>query len=153
MSNILLVEDDAMIREAFSIILKLRGDYNVTTAENGQVALELCKENTYDVILLDIMMPVLDGIGFLKEYTSLYSDNPAKIIIMSNLSSGTELSQAQDYGVERSVLKSSMTPGALLTVVAETIERQNSMRQRLEPPADNRDGSDTDKSSATDTPY
>lgn len=153
MSNILLVEDDAMIREAFGIILRLRGDYTVTAAENGQVALDLCKENTYDVILLDIMMPVLDGIGFLKEYTSLYSDNPTKIIIMSNLSSGAELSQAQDYGVERSVLKSSLTPGALLAVVAEAIDSQNTMQQRLEPPSTNTDSDDdADQSSATDTP-
>jgi DNA-binding NarL/FixJ family response regulator len=122
-----------MIREAFSIILRLRGDYMVTTAENGQVALDLCKQNTYDVILLDIMMPVLDGIGFLKQYTALFPDKLAKVVIMSNLSSGAELSEAQDYGIERSVLKSSLTPGALLAVVAETIEgKQNDMEQRID---------------------
>lgn len=134
MSNILLVEDDAMIREAFSIILRIRGEYTVTTAENGRVALDLCAQNTYDLILLDIMMPVLDGIGFLKEYTELNPDNPAKIIVMSNLSSGAELSQAQDYGVERSVLKSSLTPAALLAITTEAIDSQNSMKQSFNSP-------------------
>lgn len=153
MSNILLVEDDAMIREAFSIILKLRGEYNVDTADNGQAALELCKQNTYDVILLDIMMPVLDGIGFLKEYTSRYPDTLAKVIIMSNLSSGTELSQAQDYGVERSVLKSSLTPGTLLAVVAEAIESQRSLGRRLDTTSDESSSNDSDESSPANAAY
>ena len=122
MSNILLVEDDAAIREAFALILSLNSNYTVTTAENGQIALDLCDKQYYDLILLDIMMPVVDGIGFLKEYTSRYKDDDvAKIIIMSNLSSGSELSLVQDYGVERALLKSSLTPTKLLAIVDETL--------------------------------
>lgn len=111
-----------MIREAFSIILTLSGLYEVDVAENGRVAIALCAKNTYDLILLDIMMPVLDGPGFLKEYSALYQDVATKVIIMSNLSSGSELSIAQDYGVDRSVLKSSLTPSKLLSVIAEVLD-------------------------------
>ncbi|MET0979706.1 MAG: response regulator [Candidatus Saccharimonadales bacterium] len=118
MNKILLVEDDMAIREAFSIVLELGGDCEVTAAENGQVAISLCHDGTYDLILLDIMMPVLDGIGFLREYSARYPDAGAKIIIMSNLSSGSELSIAQDYGVNRSVLKSSLTPEKLISIVS-----------------------------------
>jgi two-component system alkaline phosphatase synthesis response regulator PhoP len=118
--NILLVEDDTAIREAFAMILAIGDKYTVTTAENGQIALDLCKEHYYDLILLDIMMPILDGIGFLKEYTAHY-DDVAKIIIMSNLSSGSELSLVQDYGVERALLKSSLTPVKLMSIVEETL--------------------------------
>lgn len=111
-----------MIREAFSIVLQLSGEYEVTTAENGQVAITLCTEDTYDLILLDIMMPVLDGPGFLKEYATRWPDVATKVVIMSNLSSGSELSIARDYGVDRSVLKSSLTPGQLLAVVADVLD-------------------------------
>lgn len=121
MYNILLVEDDASIREAFAMILSLNGKYTVTTAENGQIALDLCNEHIYDLILLDIMMPILDGIGFLKEYSVRYKDDIAKVIIMSNLSSGSELSLVQDYGVERALLKSSLTPMKLMSIVDETL--------------------------------
>jgi CheY-like chemotaxis protein len=103
------------------MILSLNGKYTVTTAENGQVALDLCNEHTYDLILLDIMMPILDGIGFLKEYSVRYKDDIAKVIIMSNLSSGSELSLVQDYGVERALLKSSLTPMKLMSIVDETL--------------------------------
>lgn len=122
MNKILLVEDDPSIREAFGIILQLTGTFEVTTAENGLVAIELCHENTYDLILLDIMMPVLDGTGFLKEYSAKYSDMATKIIIMSNLSSGSELSIAQDFGVDRLVLKSSLTPDRLITMVTDMLK-------------------------------
>jgi DNA-binding response OmpR family regulator len=129
--KILLVEDDVMIREAFSIVLQLSGQYDVTTAENGQVAITLCTENTYDLILLDIMMPVLDGPGFLKEYATRWPDVATKVVIMSNLSSGSELSIARDYGVDRSVLKSSLTPGQLLAVVADVLDAKKKRGHRV----------------------
>lgn len=120
MANILLIEDDNSIREAFSIILDLH-KHHVTTAANGKIGIALCNENTYDLILLDIMMPVMDGLEFLKEYTSLYQDVSTKVILMSNLSSGTELSTVKEYGVEKVVLKSSLTPTLLLQTVEEVL--------------------------------
>ncbi|MDB5187070.1 MAG: DNA-binding response regulator VicR [Candidatus Saccharibacteria bacterium] len=126
MRKLLIVEDDVSIREAFSIILRLNAEYEVTTAENGRVALDLCNQNTYDLILLDIMMPVMDGPTFLKEYSSIYPVDVTKIIIMSNLSSGSELSLVQDLGVDKTVLKSSITPERLMSIVAEALEQQGS---------------------------
>lgn len=121
MAKILLVEDDTLIREAFSIVLKLPGEHEVSVAENGLAAIKLCAQQTYDVILLDIMMPVMDGIEFLKQFRKQFPDVATKIIIMSNLSSGSELSEAQDYGIEQCVLKSSLTPATLTAVVAEAV--------------------------------
>jgi DNA-binding response OmpR family regulator len=132
MYRLLLVEDDASIREAFTIILQINNEYDVSYAENGQVALDLCQKNTYDLILLDIMMPIMDGPTFLKEYARLYPNDVVKIIIMSNLSSGSELSIVQDLGVDRSVLKSSLTPQRLLTIVAEAIKEQMEPKQSFD---------------------
>lgn len=132
MVKILIVEDDAAIREAFSIILKLHDDYDVAVAENGLAALQLCQEVTYDVILLDIMMPVMDGPTFLKEYSNRYAFDLAKVIIMSNLSSGSELSLVQDLGVERFVLKSSLTPQRLMAIVAEVLKERNQLQNKLD---------------------
>ncbi len=124
MYKILIVEDDTTIREAFSIILSMSGnDYDVTTAENGQVAIDLCQSSSYDLILLDIMMPILDGVGFLKKYTIECTDSAAKVVVMSNLSSGSELSIVQDYGVSQTVLKSSLSPTKLIETV-ETVRRR-----------------------------
>lgn len=131
MPKILIVEDDASIREAFSIILKINSEYDVSVAENGQVALELCRVDHYDLILLDIMMPIMDGPTFLKEYSTLYPNDISKIIIMSNLSSGSELSIVQDLGVDKSVLKSSLTPQRLMTIVADGLKERSGITQEL----------------------
>lgn len=144
MPNILIVEDDTSIREAFSIVLSLAVDYDVMAAENGQVALGLCQENNYDLILLDIMMPIMDGPAFLKEYASMYPDDVTKIIIMSNLSSGSELSMLQDLGVERSVLKSSLTPQKLMTIVQEGLNENSRLKTQINDSSQGSENSEID---------
>lgn len=128
MANILLVEDDSTLREAFGVILSLE-NHIVTPAGNGKIAIDLCKEHTYDLILLDVMMPVMDGLGFLKEYTDNYPDVSTKVIVMSNLSSGAELSITRDFGVEKVVLKSTLTPKLLLQTVSEVIDARQLRRE------------------------
>lgn len=82
MQTILLVEDDLDIRSATEEILKLRG-YAIRTAANGREALaEACCEPLPDLILLDLMMPVSDGLEFLREL----SGTPAaavKVVVLS----------------------------------------------------------------------
>ena len=60
MYNILVCDDEEGIRTLISKYAKFEG-HNVTTAEDGQAAVQLCKNNNFDIIILDIMMPHLDG--------------------------------------------------------------------------------------------
>ncbi|NQV52816.1 MAG: response regulator [Flavobacteriales bacterium] len=64
MKRILLIEDNSDVRENTAEILQLAG-YEVDTAENGKVGVSLANEQTYDLIICDIMMPELDGYGVL----------------------------------------------------------------------------------------
>lgn len=70
-SNILLVEDNAAICDAMSELLQLEG-YKVAIANNGQLAWDYLQASATlpDLILLDLMMPVMDGIAFLKAQKS-----------------------------------------------------------------------------------
>ena len=63
--NLLVVDDDAMNREMMTRRLQ-RSGYTVTTAENGRVALNLLKQRSFDLVLLDIIMPELNGFDTLK---------------------------------------------------------------------------------------
>jgi DNA-binding response OmpR family regulator len=65
MKRVLLVDDDPDILDSLTLLLELT--YVVTAAEDGAVALELVEKQTFDVVVLDLMMPVLDGTRFLKE--------------------------------------------------------------------------------------
>lgn len=68
--NILVCDDEALIREVIKEYLLLEG-YQVSEAENGYLALELVKENDYDLIIMDIMMPKMDGYQAVKEIKNI----------------------------------------------------------------------------------
>ncbi|HCD51749.1 MAG TPA: hypothetical protein DEQ34_04830 [Balneolaceae bacterium] len=64
--TILLVEDDEAVRESVVELISMYG-YDCLQAENGQIGLETAKEETPDIIVSDVMMPVMDGFNFVKE--------------------------------------------------------------------------------------
>ena len=71
MINILVVDDDKSMREFLELILK-RERYNVTCAKDGADALLLLKENFFDLIITDLMMPAINGLELLKKAKELH---------------------------------------------------------------------------------
>lgn len=115
MQKILLVEDEPLLRETYQMILSTQ-PYTCDFAENGKVALEKCKDNEYDLILLDIMMPQMNGVEFLENVPDLESLK-SKVIVMSNLSAGKEMDQIRDLGIQKSILKSDISPKQLVSAI------------------------------------
>lgn len=76
--KILIVDDDLLILQAISLSLEQEG-YHVVTAVNGEKAIELIKENNFDLILTDLVMEPIDGMGVLKKAKEL---NPESIVII-----------------------------------------------------------------------
>lgn len=122
MFKILLVEDEKILRDAYSIILSTQDKYQIDVAANGEEALKLCKKRDYDLILLDLMMPVLDGAGFLEK-SGLRKHSPnTRIIIMSNLSSGEGLERVLKLGAHRHVVKSDLAPMDVVIIIEEELQ-------------------------------
>lgn len=120
MRKILLVEDEPIIRDSYLLMLSTQ-PYEVDFATNGQEALNKCAQKTYDLILLDLMMPIMTGIEFLQRFHP-EKHHKTKVIIMSNLSSGIELGKALQLGAYASVLKAELSPRQFLTMVRYEIE-------------------------------
>lgn len=115
MRKILVVEDEPELRDTYELILSTE-PYEVNVASNGKQALELCKDKSYQLILLDLMMPIMDGVQFLENFK--VEEHPhTKIIIISNLSMGEMLNKAMELGAQRSVVKADLTPKELLSLV------------------------------------
>jgi two-component system response regulator ResD len=112
MRKILIVEDEDVLRESYEMIISTE-PYYIDVAKNGQEALDKCEKTEYDLILLDLMMPVLDGVGFLKKF----KNSKSKVIILSNLSSGDDLEQALRLGAQTNIVKASLSPRELLSTV------------------------------------
>lgn len=118
--KILIVEDEAILNEAYQMIL-LEAGYDIFSAFDGKEALELVSELAPDVILLDLRMPVLDGIGFLKEFKP--SEHPAtKVIVFSNYDMQAEIDEAYQLGAHKYILKAWASPKELLKIVKDVTE-------------------------------
>lgn|GEM_PF-425567 len=116
-ATILVVEDDAALNDAYRTILGTVG-HNVLVAFNGQEALDVLAQERIepDIILLDLRMPVLDGVGFLKEY------HPEKhpdttVVVFSNYDAHKDIDAAYELGVDRYVLKARAAPKDLIHLV------------------------------------
>lgn len=117
---ILVVEDDAALNDAYKTILET-AKYNVFTALNGEEALEITAEHEPALIFLDLRMPVMDGIAFLKEYQPKKNNPDAHIIVFSNYDMQDEVDQAYDLGADRYVLKALASPADLLKIVKDLV--------------------------------
>ena len=99
MSNpsVLIVDDDPAIREIVAAVLDREG-YEVLLAENGQEALSWVREASPMVIILDLTMPVMDGIEFLSEI-KLKPDDPYAVIMLTGYADDDRLKACYDGGV------------------------------------------------------
>lgn len=99
--HILLVEDDEAIREMVDSYLTMEG-FNVTTAINGEEALQNCLQNTFDLVILDIMIPKLNGLEVLK---IIREQAALPIIIMSAKDSDVDKALGLGLGADDYIAK------------------------------------------------
>lgn len=114
--TVLIVEDESMLNEAYQVILG-SGGYKVIPAFDGKAALDIVKDTNVDVILLDLRMPVLDGIGFLEAYQPKSLPKAPKIVVFSNFDMQKEIDQAYELGADKYMLKAWASPKELLQLV------------------------------------
>ena len=102
--NILVVDDNEMNRDMLSRRLIRRG-HSVLVAKDGSEAIELVKENHFDVFLLDIMMPEIDGLEVLKILRKDFSVADLPIIMVTAKDGSSDVVQALEYGANDYVTK------------------------------------------------
>ncbi len=106
--KIIIVDDDALIREGLKILLEIEGDIEVIgTAINGQEAFEMCKKLNPDIVLMDIRMPVLDGVLGTKLIKSHFSD--IKVVILTTFKDDEYIKEAIKSGAEGYILKNQLS--------------------------------------------
>ena len=106
--KVLLVEDDEIIREIYAMKFELEG-FPVATAENGQIGLQMVEEFEPEIILLDMMMPVMGGLDFMKALNEASATLP-DIIVFSNISEPKQVDSVMRLGAKAYWTKSDYTP-------------------------------------------
>ncbi len=119
--RVLLIEDDQFIRDVYTDLLT-EGGYQVETANDGQAGLAKIEEAGFDLILLDIMMPKMNGLEVLKrlkEKPSAFPQGP--IILLSNLSHDKIINEALAIGATSYLVKSSLNPDQFLSYIKKLL--------------------------------
>ncbi|HAV11147.1 MAG TPA: response regulator [Candidatus Moranbacteria bacterium] len=120
--KIMLVEDDVFIRDIYET--KLRQEkFEIVMAENGLDALKKLETFLPDLILLDIVMPYMDGMDFLKEFKKDEKWKDIPIIMLSNLSDKERVMDANTLGVNDYLIKSHFTPSEVVAKINALLER------------------------------
>jgi DNA-binding response OmpR family regulator len=102
--TVLLVEDDEYIQKAYKIGLGDAG-FKVVSAEDGKEGLEKMNSAKPDVILLDLVMPVMDGFEFLKKIKEDDNFKDIPVIVLSNLAQGPDIERARELGAVDYLIK------------------------------------------------
>lgn len=117
--KILVVEDDLFLREIYTDVLKNAG-FTVESAEDGQKGLEKIKRGGWDLVLLDIIMPIMSGIDVMHTLHAEPQFNKSKyykkLVFLTNLDNDHEIKEALQYS-DGYLIKSQLTPGDILNEV------------------------------------
>lgn len=114
--QVLIVEDEKPLSHALELKLVHEG-FKVTVASNGQQALDLIADSSYDIILLDLMMPVVDGFQVLEQLKA--KGATPFIIVLSNLSQREDEERVLALGAKKYFIKSN-TP---LSAIVEEVKK------------------------------
>ena len=120
MSKVLIIEDEKTLNEAYQIVLK-KAKHKVFAAYNGQEGLEVFKAERPDLVLLDLRMPKMSGVEFLKRLKPAKNYPDTKIIVFSNYDDQQEVADAIENGAQRYMLKAWSSPSELIKLVGDTL--------------------------------
>ena len=119
MPKIAIVEDDQAISQMYRFKFEAEG-FDVQTAENGKLGLELIESMKPDVVLLDLMMPIMTGDEVLAQLRGSDWGKDTKVIILTNMGEQEIPEQVKQLGVSAVILKADMTPRQ----VADLVKKQ-----------------------------
>ncbi|WP_151704064.1 response regulator [Nitrincola alkalilacustris] len=117
--QILVVDDSASIRQMVEVTLKSKG-YLVTTAQDGQQALDMCKSGRYDFVLTDQNMPRMDGLTLIRSLRQLPAYSRTPIVVLTTESSDAMKAQGRAAGATGWMVKP-FDPAKLLEVTAKVV--------------------------------
>lgn len=119
--TILIVEDELSMQRALKNRLEQAG-YSVSAANDGQQALDAIRASKPDLVLLDLIMPKLDGISVLREIKKDETLTGVPVIILTNLSTGDKVAEAMQLGTFDFLVKANYSLDDVLKKVRERLD-------------------------------
>lgn len=120
MAKIAIIEDDQAISQMYRFKFEAEG-YDVQTAENGKLGVELIQSMKPDIILLDLMMPEMTGDEVLAKMRASDWGKDIKVIILTNMGEQEIPDSIKQLGVSGVILKANMTPRQVADLVKKSL--------------------------------
>jgi len=126
-NNILIVEDEHDISEIYAEVLSSVG-YVVEQVADGETGMQKIRDDDWDILLLDIMLPGKDGIKILKEIKDHPELKKGVVIVLTNLNSENIIQEVFGSGADGYLIKSEITPDKIAEEVARVLANQEENR-------------------------
>lgn len=124
MQNILLVEDDEFLRQLVAQKL-LQDGYEVAAAVDANEAFENLAKKKFDLILLDLILPGVNGYEILSKLKTAPSTKDIPVMILSNLGQREDIDKALAAGAEDFLIKANYTPGEIVEKIKALFEKKS----------------------------
>ncbi|MEA2113536.1 MAG: response regulator [Patescibacteria group bacterium] len=122
MKKILIIEDDSFLSEMYETKLAQSG-FEVETAFDGKTGLSKAKDGSYDLILLDIVLPKMDGFEVLREIKKLDSAiKETPVVLLTNLGQKNEVEKGVGLGADEYIIKAHFTPTAVVDKIKKLLK-------------------------------
>lgn len=120
--KILIVEDDKFLRELISKKLVNEG-FQISQALDGEEGIKKILEDKPDLVLLDLILPGLDGFGVLAKKKENPEAAGIPVIVLSNLSQENEIKRAMDLGAADFLVKAHFIPGEIVNKIKQILNK------------------------------
>ncbi len=120
--KILIVDDDPFILDMYILKFKECG-FDVENARDGKAGLDKIESYQPDILLLDIVMPVMDGFDVLSELKKRKLAHNIKIILLSNLGQKSDVERGMELGADYYIIKAHFTPSEVVEKVKGLLEK------------------------------
>ena len=119
--RILVVEDDDVLREIISRILREKG-YKIEEAVNGQRGIALYRKNPPDLVLLDIILPDIDGFDVLAAFKEQEEKLACPVIILSNYGQAPDIKRGRELGATDYLIKANLSPKEIVARIQKALQ-------------------------------
>ncbi len=121
-TKILIVEDDSFLAEMYQTKFNLEG-FNVMVAGDGEVGLKLAKKENPGIILLDILLPKIDGFTVLRQLKSDAKTKSIPVILLTNLGQKDDIKKGLEQGAEGYMIKAHFMPSEVVDKVKKILNK------------------------------
>lgn len=123
--KIMIIEDETFIADLYSLQFQKVG-FKVRVANNGTDGLKALEEEPFDILLLDIMLPDINGLEILRQWKLKHPSAPMIVLLLTNLGQDAVIKEAFTLGAQGYLIKSSLTPVQVVNEVNNALAGKSS---------------------------